>query len=69
MISIIVCLQARSGIVGAHLVQIVVGLAMITMELANRTTGGLGRPTPAVKAGQSFGEERHVIIMEVAVEE
>lgn len=57
---IITCLHAWSDVVGAHLVQIVIGLATVTVELANRTTGRLGRPPPAVKAGQSFGEERHV---------
>lgn len=47
--------------VGAHLIQIVISLATVTVELAKRTTGRLGRPASAVKAGQSFGEERHVI--------
>lgn len=45
-----------------HLIQVVVGLAVITVELANWTASGQGRTPPTTKAGQTLGKERHIII-------
>lgn len=47
-----------------HLIQIVIGLAMFTVEFANLPTDGVGSAPTAVEAGQTFGEERHDMFRE-----
>lgn len=49
-----------------HLIQIVIGLAMFTVEFANLPAYGLGSAPTAVEAGQTFGEERHDMFREAS---